>query len=233
MPTADFPRTSPLAGGADPSGWSALCGDAALPIPAPEVLLAQWSGNTLGSNGVARCPNLAMRREPPPPPSAAPYPLNAVPRFSLSMRNWKDRTPMMDWVIDQLAPNETWSLVWRAAVLGSALYLIALGSVAIAAPVKAQRFLGGFAQTQSANLFEAVLRLIAGLAFMGASPNLRLPELAFWVGAFLSASAIVLVLLFPVHKKFASWAVPFSQRHLRLIALGALLLGGLVLWLVF
>lgn len=138
----------------------------------------------------------------------------------------------MDWVVDQLAPNETWSLVWKVAVFGSALYLIALGGVAIAAPAKAQRFLGGFAQTQSANLVEAVLRLLAGLAFMGSSQSLRQPELAFWIGAFLSASAIVLALLFPFHKKFASWAVPFSQRHLRLIALGALLLGAFVVWLV-
>lgn len=119
---------------------------------------------------------------------------------------------------------------WLWLVRCAALYLLGLGVSVFQQRELALRFLGGFAATTRANSLESVLRFAAGVAFIGASPQMRAPALFAVFGAVLAVTAIPMLLLPGVHKHYAAWAVPFAQRIAPLFGALALMLGALILF---
>jgi uncharacterized protein YjeT (DUF2065 family) len=117
-----------------------------------------------------------------------------------------------------------------AGVLLAGLYFVGLAAAALAAPARAARFLLGFAGSASAHCTELALRLAVGCAFILRSP--RMPfELAFAIFGWVIVATTAALFLVPWqwHRHFAQWAVPHALRHLRLVGLASLVLGGFVL----
>lgn len=117
-----------------------------------------------------------------------------------------------------------------AGVLLAGLYFIGLAAAALAAPARAARFLLGFAGSARAHYVELALRLAVGCAFIARAP--RMPfESAFaafgWV--LVATSAVLFAVPWQWHRRFAQKAVPQALRHLRLVGLASLALGGFVL----
>ena len=133
-------------------------------------------------------------------------------------------------VVALLNQHQALSLVWMALVWVCAIYLIVLGVMTFVRPALVRRFLEGYAASQRLNALEAGLRLLAGLAFMGASPAMHWSLAFFWFGVVLAASAIPMLFLYQTHKRYAVWAIPFAKRILPLYGVLALSLGGLVVW---
>ncbi len=115
--------------------------------------------------------------------------------------------------------------LWQIVVLAAVCYLLVLGVAAYVRPALSRRFLAGFAATRTANTVESLLRLLAGVAFIGASPDMRLSELFFWFGVVLAVTAVPMLLLPGLHGRYAKWAVPFAQHILPFYGAGAVGLG--------
>jgi hypothetical protein len=128
------------------------------------------------------------------------------------------------------------ALTWTA---GAVVVAFALAQVAFAvatwvAREPCERFVLGFASSVRAHVTEQALRLLAGTAFILYAPEMRRPrvfEIFGWV--LIVTSALLLVLPWRWHHRFGQWVLPVVVRHLRLFSLGALALGGFVLWAVF
>ena len=118
----------------------------------------------------------------------------------------------MDDAVDLLRQHTALVVVWRLVVWSCVGYLLILAAVVFLRPTAARRFLDGYASSPRINFLEAVLRLIAGLGFMGASPEMKLSVVFFWFGAVLVATAIPMMFLYGVHRRFASWAIAFASR---------------------
>jgi hypothetical protein len=117
-----------------------------------------------------------------------------------------------------------------AVVLLAGSYLAVLGAVAAIAPAKARGFLQSFAGSARAHYIELVVRLGIGWAFV-----VRAPEMLFanafslfgWV--LLTTTAVLLVVPWRWHQRFAQQTVPRAMRHLGLVAAASLAGGGIVL----
>lgn len=117
-----------------------------------------------------------------------------------------------------------------AFVLLAGIYLIGLGVVGLLRPTAAARFLLGFAGSARAHYAEMFVRLVVGGAFLLHAPRMLFPEafLVFgWV--LVLTTAALFVLPWKLHRRFAQWTVPSVVRHLRLVAVVALLFGGVIL----
>jgi uncharacterized protein YjeT (DUF2065 family) len=111
------------------------------------------------------------------------------------------------------------------AIIG--LYFVGLGIVAIFAPVKAQKFLLGFAETPAKHFSELAIRFIAGGSLLVFAPRSRSPE-AFSVFGWILLVTTLGLLLIPWrwHEKFARKAVPAALPYLRVIGICSLALGA-------
>jgi hypothetical protein len=136
----------------------------------------------------------------------------------------------MNDVAQALNAHEWLAWTWRALAWASAAYLLVLGLLAFARPAIVRRFFDGFVSSNRVNLFEAVLRLVIGLAFMAVSPESKLPVAFFGFGAVLAATALPMMFLYEFHKRQAVWAIPFAKRILPLMAVIAIALGALIGW---
>ena len=138
----------------------------------------------------------------------------------------------MEFITNILRGGGQFTDLWRAGVILSALYLIGLGATGVVKPSAAAKFLRGFAKNPAVNLLESVLRGYAGLSFMGASPDMRYPALAFWIGAVLFLTAIPMAFLSGPHKQYSRWANNFIKPILPIIAIASLLLGGFIFYML-
>jgi len=121
-----------------------------------------------------------------------------------------------------------------AVVVLAGLYLIALGAAGLFAPVRACRFLLGFAGSPLKHYSELVLRFLVGGAFVLHSPRMLFSEAFGLFGWVLLVTTAVLVLLpWRWHDRFARYAVPRATRYIMLIGVSSLVLGGLILTAVF
>lgn len=120
--------------------------------------------------------------------------------------------------------------LWRWLVWASAVYVLALGGLMLVRPAIAARFLDGHAATAPLNALEAALRFIIGLAFMGASGEMRFETAFFWFGALLAATAVPMAFLPGLHKRFARWSVPMAKPFLPVLGMLALALGAMLVW---
>ena len=122
---------------------------------------------------------------------------------------------------------ETFALT---VVVLAGLYLLALGTASLAVPARANRFLLGFAGSQTVHYAELFVRFVVGAALVLYAPRM------FLSGAFNLFGWILLVTtgcLFLVpwrwHHRFAQQAVPRATRYITLIGLASLAFGGFIL----
>lgn len=116
-------------------------------------------------------------------------------------------------------------------ILAAACFLISLGAFALLAPARVRAFLLGFAGSPGLHFLELGLRALLAWALLqqaGALPWPRVFALAGWV--LLLTTAVMAVLPWRWHRRFAQQAVPRALRFLPLLALAALGMGGFLLF---
>ena len=117
-----------------------------------------------------------------------------------------------------------------AVVVLTGLYLIALAAVSLFMPTYANRFLLGFADSAFKHYAELFVRLMVGTALVLYAPRMLLPSaftLFGWV--LLVTTACLFLIPWRWHHQFAQQAVPRAARHITLVGLASLALGGLIL----
>lgn len=114
-------------------------------------------------------------------------------------------------------------------VLLAGLYLIGLAGLALVAPDRARRLLGGFAGSARAHFLELGLRAVVGLAMLLYSPHMLLAAAFRVFGWILVISTFALAAVpWRWHQRFAGIAVPMVTRRLWLLALGSSAMGVVV-----
>ena len=110
-------------------------------------------------------------------------------------------------------------------LMAAAAYLIGLGLAALLRPKVAFGFLCLFAQTPRANLIEMACRFAVGVAFLVLAPHFPVPTLFRALGVILALSALVLLALPTLHRRFADRAVPAIGRMMPVIGATSLAMG--------
>src|SRR5690349_15567850 len=131
----------------------------------------------------------------------------------------------MDQVVQALTQHEWLSWAWRLVVWACVAYLLALGLMIFLRPSAVFRFFEGFASSARINTLEAVLRFIIGLAFMGASRDMKFPVAFFGFGTMMAVTAIPLMFLHRFHKAQEVWVMPLVRRILPLMGVIAIAFG--------
>lgn len=107
-----------------------------------------------------------------------------------------------------------------------AVYLLALSAVLVVAPDRGKQFLSAFAQTRKAHVLEQGLRIVVGVAFMEASTEMRFSSIFYGFGWILCiTSALLIILPWQWHQRFANLVVPRALEMSWLLALCAALAG--------
>lgn len=126
-------------------------------------------------------------------------------------------------------------MTWISGIVVTAIgvYLIGLAILIVIRPALAARFLNSFASSMRVHIVEQAARLIAGISFVHFAP-LTAYSVYFRVFGWLLIVTTLGLLLVPWrwHRSFAERVVPVAIRYLRLIALGALGMGGLILYVM-
>jgi hypothetical protein len=108
-------------------------------------------------------------------------------------------------------------------------YLALLGVCALVVPDKAGKFLLGFASTQRLHLLELLARVAVGAAFVDASSHLGPGTLFLLLGwTLLGTSALLLLVPWQWHRRFASATVPVANRYIGVIGFASLVGGVLI-----
>jgi hypothetical protein len=118
-----------------------------------------------------------------------------------------------------------------AIVVLTGIYLVALGALCAAQPGAAARFLGAFASTPLLHGVEIAIRIIIGAALVRHAVAMQVPaafRAAGWI--LVITSALLALVPWRLHARFAQAAVPRATRHLPLLAAGSLLGGAFVIW---
>lgn len=115
-------------------------------------------------------------------------------------------------------------------ILGvAAIYLVALGTIAVVLPDKARRFLAAFGQSRGANNLEALIRGIVGGAMIVASSGLGFPVGWVVAGIILIVSALWMIAFPLAHKRIADRSVKAVAPHVRVLGISSICLGvGLI-----
>lgn len=115
-------------------------------------------------------------------------------------------------------------------LLLGAIYCCLLGLTALLKPSLALRFLQAFATTAGKHRLELWLRMLLGGAFLVQAPAALWPAGFQWFGwLLLGTSALMLLLPWQWHQRFAHHAVQSVAPWLNWIGLVSLLLGGALL----
>ncbi len=110
------------------------------------------------------------------------------------------------------------------------LYLLALGIASLAVPTRANRFLLGFASSQTVHFVELFLRLLVGAAIIHSAPRMLFSgAFALFGWVLLVSTACLLFVPWRWHQRFAQQAVPRATRYIALIGLASLAIGGFIL----
>ncbi len=120
-------------------------------------------------------------------------------------------------------------VVARAIVAAVAIYFLVLGTIALVRPTNARAFLLGFANTSLKHYAELVARLIVGGAMLLVARDSAYPAALAAFGWLLVVSTAVMALMpWRLHHRFAQSAVPRALRYLPLIGISSLIMGGLL-----
>lgn len=116
-------------------------------------------------------------------------------------------------------------------VVVAGVYLTCIGVAAFAAPARVSRFLLGFAGTPATHCLEMTLRGAVGAAFVVYAPFMRMPAVFATVGwVLLFTTAVLLVVPWRWHQRFAQRSVPRALRFLPLLGAASVAMGGFVLF---
>jgi len=116
-------------------------------------------------------------------------------------------------------------------VLLLAVYFLAFGAIALAAPAQAQGFLQGFAQSARAHRLELAIRILVGAALLIRAPLMLWPSAFSLFGALLLLTSSCLLLLpWRWHQRFARHTVPRALPYLAWIGMCSLILGAILLY---
>jgi hypothetical protein len=121
-----------------------------------------------------------------------------------------------------------------AVVTVTGLFFLLLGGASLLTPARVRGFLVGFAGSRAKHYAELALRLIVGGAFVILAPRVPFSSgfgLFGWV--LLGTTAVLLLIPWRWHHRFAQRAVPEALRFLPLVGISSLALGALVLWAVW
>jgi hypothetical protein len=115
-------------------------------------------------------------------------------------------------------------------VVIAGLYFIALAAASLFLPIRATRFLLGFADSALKHYAEMFVRLVVGAALILHAPHmLHSGAFALFGWILLVTTACLLVVPWRWHHRFARHVLPRATRHITLIGLVSLVLGGLIL----
>lgn len=117
-----------------------------------------------------------------------------------------------------------------AVVVLTGLYFIALAVASLFTPERVNRFLLGFAGSAPKHYFELFSRLVVGGALVLHAPRMLFAD-AFTVfgWALLITTTCLLVMPWQWHNRFARRSVPRATRHITLVGLASLVIGGFIL----
>ena len=126
-------------------------------------------------------------------------------------------------------------LVTAQTILAAvAIFFLILGTTALIRPASAGRFLLGFAKSALKHYAELATRLVVGGAMLLVAPHSAYPAALEAFGWLLIATTAVMALVpWRVHCRFAEASVPKALRFLPLIGVSSLVLGGLLMWTLF
>lgn len=130
----------------------------------------------------------------------------------------------MEDLLEVIRANDLAPWLWPAILVLAAIYLIALGGMAILRPSTAVRFLSGFAQTTRANVAEAVVRSLIGLAIIGMAPVWQ-SLIAAGAGLFLIVTALAMLVFPQQHRRHATRSVSAVSGAIRYIGAASLAFG--------
>ncbi len=115
-----------------------------------------------------------------------------------------------------------------------ATFFVLLGVISLLRPSYARRFLLGFATSAPKHYAELATRLVAGIATLIVAPHsTHLVALSAFGWLLILTTAVMAIVPWRVHRRFAEAAVPRALYFLPLIGIASLVLGGLLLWSVF
>lgn len=114
------------------------------------------------------------------------------------------------------------------------LFLAGLGLAGLFAPGPVRRFLGGFAATAPRHYAELAVRMVVGLALLGAAPHLAGSAVLTALGwVLLATTAVMAVLPWRLHRGFAQRVVPRALGFLPALSVVSLAAGAAALWLAW
>ena len=123
------------------------------------------------------------------------------------------------------------NLLSGVVILFFCIFLIGLAIVIVIKPQRAEQFLSSYASSASAHYTEQIARLIVGVAFVVLAPYMSYSNLFNLFGWILIVTTIGLLLIpWQWHHKFGEWAIPLTLRYMKFYALGAFILGVLIIY---
>ena len=115
-----------------------------------------------------------------------------------------------------------------------AMFFLVLGLAALIRPSSAKRFLLGFATSALKHYAELATRLVVGAAMLLVAPHsAHAPALTAFGWLLIVTTAVMAIVPWRIHRRFAEASVPKALRFLPMIGVSSLVLGGLLLWSTF
>jgi hypothetical protein len=124
-------------------------------------------------------------------------------------------------------------VVAKAIVAVVAIYFLALGAIALVRPANARGFLLGFADSAIKHYAELIARLLVGGALLlVARDSAHSAALSAFGWVLIGTTALMAIVPWRLHDRFARSAVPSALRFLPLIGITSLFAGALLLWVI-
>ncbi len=122
----------------------------------------------------------------------------------------------------------------KIILVAIAVFFLLLGFISLVRPKHARRFLLGFAASASKHYAELFTRFVVGGAMLVvASHSTHSAVLTVFGWLLIVTTAVMAIVPWRIHRRFAETAVPRALRFLPVIGIVSVALGGLLLWSTF
>lgn len=122
-------------------------------------------------------------------------------------------------------------VVAKVIVAVVTIYFLVLGAIALVRPANARAFLLGFADSAIKHYAELIARmLVGGALLLVARESVHSEALSAFGWLLVGTTALMALVPWRVHDRFARSAVPAALRFLPLIGIGSVIAGTLLLW---
>ena len=119
----------------------------------------------------------------------------------------------------------------KTILVAVAVFFLLLGLISLIRPSHARRFLLGFATSARKHYVELGARFVIGGAMLVIAPKSFHPvALAAFGWLLIGTTAVMAVVPWRVHRRFAETSVPQALRFLPMIGVVSVVLDGLLLW---